>query len=592
MYQLSNSIPLSFTEYASSNLHALVLDIAAASYMLAIPALLWCVLLVNSSNYLRKTVWWYFVIIIVISGIIHIVDLGLYSEWGSKINHKAVSCLAYPKEAIAASLSSPLWLLLLILIVESVLILFLYKKYIHPGLNTGGPLAFKILGPVILLGLLFIGSRGGTQDKPVRKGDVYFSNNPMINQASANSFWNLINVLATRDEGNPSTYRVMPDEEALSLVNELFKPTDDSTLKLFNIRRPNFIVVLMESFSSEVVGAFGAGYGATPNLDSLAGSGFIMSNFYATGFRTDQGLVAIESGFPAQPKTAVIYRYGKFEKLPSLASTLTGVGYQTSYFSAGDNTFANTDAYLLSAGYQKLHGKSEMKVKRMALFGAYDDELFDFYLKNAASNKEPFYHLMVTIVSHEPFDAKVEHFRKGNSLLDKYINTVKFTDKAIGDFIRKARKEPWYKNTVFIFMGDHAHRMPKNRNAWEIERHHIPFIIYGEPLKQKFRGGISERIACQSDFPSFICSQLDLSHEKFKWGNDFMNASSQALAFYTFEDGLGVLLQDTSVVFDNQSRRVINANYPGQPDSVSPKLYRKGQALLQQLTKDYFELGD
>ncbi|HAQ65110.1 MAG TPA: hypothetical protein DCR43_04555 [Bacteroidales bacterium] len=592
LYQLPHSVAISFSEYVSSNLHAFILDVAATCYMLVIPVMLWSVLLVKDSISLRKAIWWYLFFVIVVSGIIHIVDLGLYYEWGSKINHKAISCMAYPKEAIAASLSSPVWLLLFILIVESVFLLLLYKKYVHPILNGSGSIAFKLLTPVLMLGLLFIGSRGGTQDKPVRKGDVYFSNNPMINQASANSFWNFINVLATEDAGDPAAYHIMPDNEASMLVKELFKQPADSTSKLFSLSKPNFVVVLMESFSSEVVGAFGADYGATPNLDSLAATGFIMSQFYATGFRTDQGMVAIESGFPAQPKTAVIYRYGKFEKLPSLASKLVESGYQTAYYSAGDNAFANTDAYLLSAGYQKLHGKDGMKVKRMALFGAYDDELFDFYLKDAASVVQPFYHLMVTIVSHEPFDARVDKFRKGNSLLDKYINTVRYTDNAIGDFIRKARKEPWYKNTVFIFMGDHAHRMPMNRNAWETERHHIPFIVYGEPLKKSFRGTVSSRTACQSDFPSFISAQLDLPHEEFKWGNDFMNGTTPALAFYTFEDGLGILLQDTSVVFDNQSLKIINARYPGMADSVKRELYHGGQALLQQLTKAYFELGD
>lgn len=590
-YQVYNTSAVSFAEYLQSNLHAFVLDMAASAYVLGILFLIWLSGMISRKRFFAPIAWWFMVFIVPVVTFIHVVDLGLYVEWGSKINHKAIACLAYPKQALAATLSSPVWLLLVLWAAESALILYVYKKWIHPLPLPVGGVACKIVVPLLLAGLLFVGSRGGIQPKPVRKGDVYFSNNPMINQASANSFWNFINVLASPDANNPKAYRYTTDAMAREIVGNLTEASGDSVTRLFTLPKPNFVVVMLESFSAEVVGAYGAPYGATPILDSLAANGLICSDFYATGFRTDQGLIAIETGFPAQPKTAVMNRYGKFEKLPSLASILVEAGYSTAFYSAGDNSFANTDAFLLSAGYQLISGQEKMSITRRALFGGYDDELFSFYLSERRQ-PEPFYNILVTIVSHEPFDAEVPRFREGSTLLDKYINTVHFTDAAITGFLKKAKTQAWFKNTVFVFLGDHAHRLPAGRKAWEPERHHIPFIVFGEPLKREFRGVVWRKTACQTDFPDFIAGQTGIGADKFVWGKDFMDWGVPSVAFYTFDDGIGFVSADTSLVYDNTSGRVIRSSFPGKADSISQAALKAARAVLQKITSDYDALGD
>ncbi len=591
VYQAYFFSGVSFSDYLQSNQHALVLDAAASSYILGIVFVFWISGMILQKRFLATAAWWYMVFIVAIVTFIHVVDLGLYAEWGSKINHKAIACLGYPKQAVAATLSSPLWLLSGIWVAESALVLYVYRKWVHPMPVPKGHVALKIVVSVLFAALLFAGSRGGLQPQPVRKGDVYFSNNPMINQASANSFWNFINVLASPDANNRQAYQYTTDNAAVEIVREFMAVKGDSATRLFTLQKPNFVVVMLESFSAEVVGAYGAPYGATPVLDSLAANGLMFSGFYATGFRTDQGLVALETGFPAQPKTAVIYRYGKFERLPSLASRLVKAGYSTGYYSAGDNSFANTDAFLLSAGYQLISGEERMKIGRRALFGGYDDELFSFYL-NEPRQPEPFYNIMATIVSHEPFDADVDPFREGNSLLDKYINTVHFTDAAVGKFLNEAEKQSWFNNTVFILLGDHAHRMPLGRKAWEVERHQIPFIVFGNPLKSNFRGVVWPKTACQTDFPNFIAGQIGVSADGFVWGKDFMQQGAPSVAFYTYDDGIGVVSSDTNVVFDNASCKVIRSSFRGNADSLCLPLLKNARAILQKITIDYDELGD
>lgn len=181
---------------------------------------------------------------------------------------------------------------------------------------------------------------------------------------------------------------------------------------------------------------------------------------------------------------------------------------------------------------------------------------------------------------------------KGNKLRDKYLNTVHYTDKCLGEYFEAVKKKSWYNKTVFILMADHAHRLPENRQSYEQRRHWIPFVLFGPALKKQMVATINEKIASQTDFPNFLLAQLGLNNQMFHWGKDFSDPYSPDYALYTFEDGFGLVQKEQSIVFDNTSRKMICLKNPAYSDSLTTKMLKQGQAYLQKLTREFYDLSD
>ena len=86
-------------------------------------------------------------------------------------------------------------------------------------------------------------------------------------------------------------------------------------------------MIIMESFSSHLMTELGGEPDIAPNLDSISREGVLFTNFYANSFRTDRGLVAVLSGYPAQPTTSIMKYPRKTQSLPAIASALAENGY-------------------------------------------------------------------------------------------------------------------------------------------------------------------------------------------------------------------------------------------------------------------------
>ena len=238
---------------------------------------------------------------------------------------------------------------------------------------------------------------------------MLFRSKPLLNHAAVNSTWNCLAAFAENDDFESNPYKFMDDKKVDDFFSQLtFKNSDSSASKLFNIAKPNIIIVLLESWGAETIGALNKEIDATPKFTALSKEGFLFTNFYSSGFRTEQALAAIVAGFPSQPKTTIIRKFGKFDKMPSLAKVLASNGYNTSYYYGGDLQFANTEAYLISSGFKKIIGKNDFKYKLYNEWGAFDEDLFNFTVKDLSKNQQPFFSIIMTSTSHEPFDKRVK----------------------------------------------------------------------------------------------------------------------------------------------------------------------------------------
>ena len=192
----------------------------------------------------------------------------------------------------------------------------------------------------------------------------------------------------------------------------------------------------------------------------------------------------------------------------------------------------------------------------------------------------------MTSTNHEPFDAKVDKIFNSNESSDNYKNTVHYTDKCISDYLRKAKAQAWYSNTLFIITSDHAHSMPLQRGYNEPERHRIPLLFFGDVVKQEFKGKTINKFGTQTDFPAMLLSQLNIDHNNFLRSLNLFNYFSPEFAFYTFDNGFGIITPQQTLVYDHNSGKVTFSKNKMQVKDDS-LLLNKGKALLQVVFEEY-----
>ncbi|HNW88394.1 MAG TPA: sulfatase-like hydrolase/transferase [Bacteroidales bacterium] len=568
---------------------ALRMDVASACYLMLLPLIILCLGITtkHSEKYFAAAKWVNSFLIIFYL-VISFAGLGLYANWGTKINSKALSFLIYPREMAGIIFDIYNLLYFVILLVILTLIFLVYRHIFKTPATTNSGWLPSVIFFLIFAGLLFIGARGGLQKYPINKSSCFYSKYNVLNFAALNDFWNF-SAMLTRPRIKENPYVFFDKQEAKKTVEELFADKKNSTEYLLKTSRPNIVLIVLESFSADAIACLGGEKGIAPCFDSLAKDGLLFTNAYATGFRTDQGLVALLSGFPAQPRTSIIKNFEKFDKLPNLIKTMGQNGYFTSFYYGGDLSYANTETYLQMAGTEILMGKSDIPHTRSTDWGAYDEDVFAYQLNDLKEMQQPFFSVMLSLTNHEYFVADVEKVFPGKTENDLFHNTAHYTDKCLYNYIQQAKKTSWYSNTLFVITADHAHKHPLEREYNVPERHHIPLLLYGEVLKNDYRGKTFSKATSHVDIAPTLLSQLKINHSEFSWGKNVMNKYAQDFAFYTFDDGFGFVTDSIELIYDQNFKSVVSSKIKIQGCRPEKSL-KQGKSLLQLLFQKYIEL--
>jgi phosphoglycerol transferase MdoB-like AlkP superfamily enzyme len=189
---------------------------------------------------------------------------------------------------------------------------------------------------------------------------------------------------------------------------------------------------------------------------------------------------------------------------------------------------------------------------------------------------------MLTLSNHEPFEIPEAPRFPGSDLPNRFRSTAYYTDKSLGAFIRSARKESWFKNTLFVIVADHGHRLPKEKNPISAaERFHIPLVFFGEVIKPEFHGKQISVFGSQTDIAKTLLGQLGFDGQRFKFSQDlFSTDSKQGYAFFDWDNGFGVISPKGFTSFDNGGKRVIK-------QEGNTHLLTFGQAYMQRVFSTY-----
>ena len=186
----------------------------------------------------------------------------------------------------------------------------------------------------------------------------------------------------------------------------------------------------------------------------------------------------------------------------------------------------------------------------------------------------PWLTTFLTLSSHEPFE--VPYHR----LSDPYLNSVAFTDSCLGAFIDGLKELPVWKNTLVILVSDHGFCYPENLTNYEPRRYHIPMLWLGGAVAAPRK---VETFACQTDLAATLLGQLRLPVDRFTFRKNIFSPSEPHFAFYTYNNGFGIIDTTGYSSFDNEAGRVLltKASPAGEALRVD-----KGKALLQTLYDD------
>ncbi|MCR6720928.1 MAG: sulfatase-like hydrolase/transferase [Chitinophagaceae bacterium] len=142
----------------------------------------------------------------------------------------------------------------------------------------------------------------------------------------------------------------------------------------------------------------------TPRFNQLLNEGIYFDNLYASGDRTNKGVPAVLSGYPAMPNTTIIHNPAKSAKLNTLTQELAAKGYTTSFIYGGEPEFANIKSYLVHAGFNTILGRNDFSEKDMnSKWGAHDGVVMERVMKELEQQTSPFFTTWLTLSSHEPF---------------------------------------------------------------------------------------------------------------------------------------------------------------------------------------------
>lgn len=512
---------------------------------------------------------------------VNIADLEIYKSWGYHMDATVLLFLRTPGEA-AASLSTGLLAGLIFLLAGSVVGSFYAYKYLLARSLHYGPGGWWQT-PLFLLfgGLMIVPVRGGFNVAPMNTSFVFFHKTNMhANQAAVNPVWNFMYEVSHAGRLK-HRYRYMSHECARRVTDSLYAGGNDFP-RLLKQERPNVVVLLLESFTAEAVGILGGAEGVTPCLDEIAREGILFSGIYATGNRSDRGMTGVISGYPAYPGYSLLKYPRKMANRPRFPKDMEAHGYHTRFYYAGDLNFGGFRSYVTMTFQDMVTEKdfSGEALRNRFKWGVHDEYMFDRLYEDMLEAPQPFLYMAFNLSSHEPFEVPMETRIPGNTTEKKFLNAIAYSDRCLGDFIRKCKEAGIWENTLFIFIADHGTIKIGNLQAYEPRAFHIPMIWAGGTLNA--RDTLVPTIGSQTDLVATLFGQLGIDASAYVYSKNLLARDIVPFAYYAYSGAGGFISPEGVSVCNLQNNRML----AGDSLSINAENFR---AYLQRLDEDVNE---
>lgn len=402
-----------------------------------------------------------------------------------------------------------------------------------------------------VLGLCIFGIRGRMGYNPIKVSQAYYCDDAFLNQLGINPAFNLLTSTLDDMRKENKELHLMPYPKAISMARQslgiagtvdslnVLKRTvinDTTTAQGSNTAsakqsHPNVVIILMESMSASLLQTFGQQEKLTPTLDSLYHHSLAFTNFYSAGIHTNHGMTATLYSFPAlmfrnlMKGTVTPHRKG-------IPTVLKQLGYENLFFMSHEAQYDNMKAFFTTNGYDDIYSQENYpKEEVVNSFGVSDHFEFEYALNaihQKAQTGKPFMATILTISNHPPYIIP-DYFHPKTQ--EKESQIVEYADWAIGDFLRKAKKETWYKNTIFVIQADHGKIVGKSNGELPVSYNHIPLIIFGKDIKAQQYSGLGMQV----DVMPTLLGLMGINYEYEGFGVNLLE-EERPMVFYSADN--------------------------------------------------------
>lgn len=433
--------------------------------------------------------------------------------------------------------------------------------------NRGWAPVFHFAITAAMIALCVFGIRGRTGYNPIKISQAYYCDDAFLNQLGINPAFNLLTSALDDMRKENRDLHLMPYPTAISLARQSLGITgkcdsmhvlrryvdnsvDNSVNNINTTHKKNVVVILMESMSANFLHTFGQQQQLTPTLDSLYNNSMAFTHCYSAGIHTNHGMTATLYSFPAMmfrnlmKGTVTPHRDG-------IPTVLKQHGYHNMFFMTHEAQYDNMKAFFTTNGYDDIYAQEDYPEEEVVnSFGVSDHFLFGYALdkinRQAATGK-PFFATLLTISNHPPFI--IPSWFKPKSK-EPETQIVEYADWAIGDFIRKAKQQAWYKNTIFVILADHGKIVGKVDGILPQSYNHIPLIMFGPGVPTER----VEKLATQVDVMPTLLSMLGISYQYDGFGID-QTKEQRPLAFYSADNQIVARSAERCYIYEPKTNR-------------------------------------
>ena len=394
---------------------------------------------------------------------------------------------------------------------------------------------------VLLLAILLIG-RGGFRKKPIRIVDAVEYGE--VNNAGLvlNTPFSILKTLFKKEDIESTHY--FDSKELSKTYNPIISIKSDQAPV-----RKNVVIIILESFGSENVGR-----GQTPFLDSLITKSCYFKNGFANGKVSIDAVPSIISSIPSLMNNSFISSSFALNKVHSLPKIFKEQGYKTSFFHGAFNGSQNFDEYAKVAGFDEYYGKNEYVGKESfdGKWGIFDEDFLQFYANKLSTFKKPFFSSVFTISSHVPYVIPEKYKNKFPKGTTDIHESVAYADYSLRKFFETAKKQDWYKNTLFVLSADHTSSSGDNEiDKTNIGKFRIP-ILFFDPSNPEL-AGVNEKNFQQIDIMPSILDYLHIKTDMVSFGKSYKSKENFVVyylqgTYHYIQDDYYVAFSDNKVI--------------------------------------------
>lgn len=308
----------------------------------------------------------------------------------------------------------------------------------------------------------------------------------------------------------------------------------------------NVVLILLESWSYKYIdGLAGGKYGVTPFMDSLIAKSQVWDRYYAAGQRSIIGIQAVLSSVPSLQNQPVLGFGLELKEMSRIAEIANRYQYRTLMMQSSARRSFHMESIANALGFQEYYGKEDVPLHRQypqeqPRFGWDYDALQFFNQQLSKGDQRPFFAFMFTGTTHEPFPKIGEEFEvyPHDSQNEKgFLNTLKYSDWALAEFMKQAEKQDWYRNTIFIFTADHTLNADGKMDL--PQQFHIPLVIFAPdgslPAKR------DQTLASQYDLLPSMMDLMGFNPPIYTFGKSLFSAEQSEAVMLNRGDIVGVL---------------------------------------------------